>query len=264
VHDPYAWALNFEALALVPALGLGYLVAVRRFGARAWRIACVAAGLALILAVFTTPLHPIALHYLLSVHLLQNVVLAEWAPALVVLGLPPGLAAAAGRLRTIRVLTHPFVALPLWAGTYFAWHVPAAYDAALRHPTTLLHVEHACYFVTGLLLWWPVLQDEPHRMPAGARAMYLFAAFVVASPLGLLLALIPRAVYEVYVHAPERLWGLSPLTDQQIGGAAMALEQASVLFAAGTWFFLRFLAGESRADTFRGLDRSSYNHAGRR
>ena len=226
MHDPYAWTLNLEALVLAPALALGYLFVVRRYGVPRWRIVCFAAGLALILVVFATPLHTIALHYLLSVHLLQNVVLAEWAPALCVLGLP-------ANLPVPRLLTHPFVALPLWAGTYFFWHIPAVYDAALRRPETLLHLEHVSYFVTGLLFWWPVLQDEPHRVPAGARAMYLFAAFVVAAPLGLLLALIPRAVYDFYVNAPHQLWGLSPLTDQQIGGAAMSLEQAAVLFAAG-------------------------------
>jgi putative membrane protein len=256
VHDPYAWTLNLETVVLVPALAIGYALVARRYGAPRWRIACFAAGLALILAVFATPLHAIALHYLVSIHLLQNVVLAEWAPALCVLGLPASLPVP-------RRLTHPLVSLPLWAGTYFAWHIPAAYDAALRHPNTLLHVEHASYFVTGLLFWWPVLQDQPHRLTAGTRALYLFAAFVVASPLGLLLALIPRAVYEVYVQAPHRLWGLSPLTDQQIGGTAMALEQAAVLFAAGTWYFLRFLGGEGRADVFRSLDRSFYNQAGR-
>ncbi len=252
MHDPYAWTLNLEALVLVPALAVGYLLVFRRYRVPRWRIACFAAGLALILAVFATPLHTIALHYLLSVHLLQNVVLAEWAPALCVLGLP-------SNLPVPRLLTHPFVALPLWAGTYFFWHIPAVYDAALRRPETLLHVEHVTYFVTGLLFWWPALHDEPHRVPAGARVMYLFAAFVVAAPLGLLLALIPRAVYDFYVQAPHELWGLSPLTDQQIGGAAMALEQAAVLFAAGTWFFLRFLGGEGRADAFRTLDPSSYN-----
>lgn len=256
MHDPYAWTLNLEALVLVPALAIGYILAVRRYRVPRWRIACFAAGLVLILAVFATPLHQIALHYLVSIHLLQNVVLAEWAPALCVLGLPAGLPVP-------RRLTHPLVALPLWAGTYFAWHIPAAYDAALRHPDTLLHLEHASYFAIGLFFWWPVLQDQPHRLPAGTRALYLFAAFVVASPLGLLLALIPRAVYEVYVHAPHRLWGLSPLTDQQLGGAAMALEQAAVLFAAGTWYFLRFLGSEGRADQFRSLDRSFYNQAGR-
>jgi putative membrane protein len=256
VHDPYAWPLDFEALVLVPVLAVGYVFIARRFAVPRWRIACFAAGLALILAVFVTPLHTIALHYLLSIHLLQNVVLAEWAPALCVLGLP-------SNLPVPRLLTHPFVALPLWAGTYFVWHVPAIYDSALRNPQTLLHLEHVSYFVTGLLFWWPVLHDKPHHISAGARAMYLFAAFVVASPLGLLLALIPRAVYGFYVEAPHRLWGLSPLADQQIGGTAMALEQAAVLFAAGTYFFLRFLSGEGRADAFRGLDRSSYNQPGR-
>lgn len=256
MHDPYAWSLNFEALVFVPALALAYAFVVRRYRVPRWRIACFAAGLALILAVFLTPLHTIAVHYLLSIHLLQNVVLAEWAPALCVLGLP-------SNLPVPRLLTHPFVALPLWAGTYFVWHVPAIYDSALRHPQTLLHLEHLSYFVTGLLFWWPVLHDAPHHVTAGARAMYLFLAFVVASPLGLLLALIPRAVYDFYVDAPHRLWGLSPLSDQQIGGTAMALEQAVVLFAVGTYFFLRFLSGEGRADAFRRLDRSSYNHAGR-
>jgi cytochrome c oxidase assembly factor CtaG len=254
VHDPYAWTLDFEAIVLVPALAIAYVLLVRRFPTDRWRVACFAVGLLLILAAFVTPLHSLSLHYLLSAHLLQNVVLAEWAPALCVLGLPPAFAAAAGRARTVRFLTHPFVALPLWLGTYFAWHVPAAYDAALRHPSSLLHVEHGCYFVTGLLFWWSALQNEPHRLRDGTRAMYLFAAFVLASPLGLLLALIPRAVYHFYVHAP-RLWGLSPLTDQQIGGAAMALEQAFVLFAASAYFFLRFLAGEGRADAFRDLRR---------
>ena len=262
MHDPYAWTLGFEALVLVPTLALAYAIAVLRFGAGSRRIACFAAGLALILAAFVTPLHALSLHYLLSAHLLQNVILAEWAPALCVLGLSPALAAAAGRLRPVRALTHPLVALTLWLGTYFAWHVPTAYDAALRHQASLIHVEHVCYFVAGFLFWWPALQDEPHRLANGTRAMYLFAAFVLASPLGLLLALIPRPVYDFYEHA-HRLWGLSTLTDQQLGGAAMALEQALVLFAAATYFFLRFLAGEAGADTFRGLKRSTYNHARR-
>src|SRR5215203_37148 len=200
MHDPYAWPLDFESLVFVPALALGYMLVVRRYGASRLQVTCFVTGLALILAVFVTPLHTIALHYLLSVHLLQNVVLAEWAPALCVLGLP-------ANLPVPRLLTHPFVALPRWAGTYCFWHIPAVYDAALRRPETLLHLEHLSYFATGLLFWWPVLQDEPHRLTFGARAMYLFAAFVVAAPLGLLLALIPRAVYDFYVNAPHELWG---------------------------------------------------------
>jgi putative membrane protein len=202
--------------------------------------------MALVLAVSITPLQTLALDYFLWAHLLQNVVLAEWAPALLVLGVPPALAATLARLPLARTVTHPLVALPLWLGSTFAWHLPWAYDAALDHPATLLHLEHACYFTTGVLLWWPVLQETPHALSAGARTAYLFAAFVLASPVGLLLALLPEPVYETYEEAP-RLWGLSALADQEIAGVTMAAEQAVVLFAAFSVFFARFLREQEEA-----------------
>jgi putative membrane protein len=241
--DPYRWGWDAEAVVLVPALSVGYLLALRRFPAPPWRIASFFAGQVLLLAVFATPVETMAMEFLLSAHLLQNVVIAEWAPALFVLGLPPALAASIGRLPGARLLTSPLVALPIWLLTYFLWHLPAAYDAALRHPSTLLHAEHLCYLAAGCLLWWPVLQDSPWRLRTATRAAYLFAAFVFASPLGLLLALLPRAVYGFYEQAP-RIWGLSPLTDQQIAGLTMAAEQAVVFFAVFTVYFLRFLREE--------------------
>jgi putative membrane protein len=160
-----------------------------------------------------------------------------------VLGLPPTLAAAVGRLQPIHTLTHPLVALPLWLATYFIWHIPVVYDTALHHTSSILHAEHVCYFAAGVLLWWPVLQAEPWRLQASAAAAYLFGAFVLASPLGLLLALLPDPIYSFYEHAP-RLWGLSALSDQEIAGLTMAAEQAIVFFGAFTVFFMRFLRAE--------------------
>jgi putative membrane protein len=236
VH-PYSWSLHAEVLVLVPILAAAYAFGAREDRPRRVRVVAFLCGLALIVAVFVTPVEEIALHYLLTAHLLQNVVLAEWAPALCLLGLPPALAARIERRRLVRRLTHPLVALPLWLATYFLWHLPPAYDAALRNPATLLHLEHLCYFAAGLLLWWPVVTG---RVGAGATAAYLFAAFVLASPLGLLLALLPNAVYGFYEDAP-RLWGLSPIQDQQIAGMTMAAEEALVFFAGFAYFFLRFL-----------------------
>lgn len=237
---------SIEALALVPLLAAGYVLALSRHPAPLWRVGCFAAALALLLAAFLTPLETIARHYLLSGHLLQNVVLAEWAPALIVLGLPPSLSAAVTRFGPVRTATHPFVALPGWLLTYFLWHLPWAYDAALEHPATLLLAEHACYLAAGTLLWWPVLQDAPRTPASGTRAAYVFAAFLLASPLGLLLALLPDPVYEFYEDGPG-LWGLSSLADQQIAGLTMAAEQAVVFFAVFTLFFFRFLSEEERA-----------------
>lgn len=243
-HSPYAWQADVDTTVVIPALGLLYLFLVGRYGASRPRILAYGGALILLAVAFWTPLHHLGLHYLLTAHLLQNVILAEWAPLLAVLGVSPPMAAAASRVRLWRWLTFPPVALILWLGDYFAWHVPAVYDAALRHQAWLIHVEHACYFATGILFWWPVLQDLPHRLPSGRRAGYAVAAFVLASPLGLLLALLPKAIYPFYVHVRPRVWGLSPLADQEIAGVTMASEQALVLFAVFLYWFRRFLVEE--------------------
>ena len=234
--DPYAWSWNPEALVVVPALTAGYLWALRRFPAPGWRIACFAGAMLLVLAVTVTPVETIALNYLLSVHLVQNVVLAEWAPLLFALGIPPALAARAPRVPAL-------LALAVWVVNYAVWHLPWIYDAALRHPHSLLHLEHALYFVTGVLLWWPVVHGN---LSAGAKAAYLFAAFALASPIGLMMALVPEAIYDFYVEAPE-LWGLDPLLDQQIAGVTMSLTEAVVFFAAFAFFVARFFREQDAA-----------------
>ena len=224
----------------------GYFLALRRFPASRWRVACFVAAMLLILLVTITPLETIALNYLLVVHLLQNVVLAEWAPLLVVLALPPALAGWLARPGAVRLLVHPLVALPLWLVNYMLWHLPWLYDTALEHPHTLLHLEHALYFATGVAMWWSVVHDEPHRLGDGARAAVVFAAFVFGSPIGLVIALVPDAMYDFYVDAPERLWGLTPLEDQQLAGILMSAEQAIVFFVVVAFFFVRFLAEDER------------------
>ena len=252
--DPYAWSWSPEALVVVLPLTAAYLTWVRRHGAQPWRIASFLSAMGLLLAVTITPLETLALNYLLTIHLLQNVVLAEWAPLLVVLGIPPALATSLSRPAVLRALTNPWVALPVWLANYFVWHLPWLYDTALENPHPLLHLEHLLYFLTGIAMWWSVIQDEPHHVPAGARAAYVFAAFVLGSPLGLVLALIPSPLYDFYVDAPERLWGLTALEDQQVAGIGMALEQAAVFFAVFAYWFFRFLAEEEHRDD---VDRAS-------
>ena len=242
--SPYAWQADVDTTVVIPTLTLLYLFLVGRYGAPRRRIACYAGAMVLLAANFWTPLHHLGLHYLLTAHLLGNVILAEWAPLLAVLGLSRPMAEAFARFRVWRLLVHPAVALPVWLADYFVWHVPAIYDAALGNQTWLIHLEHACYFGTGILVWWPLVQDAPRRLASGFRAAYAFAAFLLASPLGLLFALLPKAVYPFYVHARPRVWGLSPLADQEIAGVTMASEQAVVLFVVFLYWFRRFLAEE--------------------
>ena len=231
-----------EAIGLAPALAVGLAVGARGAGISRPRLVAGAIGVALLFAAFFTQLEPLANHTFLWAHLLQNVVLAEWAPVLLLLAVPPRVADRAAGFPLFR----PLVALPLWLAVYYTWHLPWIYDTALRHPHSLLHVEHLTYLAAGVCVWWPVVHG---KSPAGAKAAYLFAAFVLASPLGLLLALLPRAIYPFYVHAP-RTWGPSPLGDQQIAGVTMAAEQAVVFFGAFAAYLLRFLADEQASGAF--------------
>jgi putative membrane protein len=234
-----------EAVALVPLVALAYAFAARAGRASRAEVAAAAVALALILAAFASPLQPLAVHTFLWAHLLQNVVLAEWAPALLVLAVPRATAARASGFPLFR----PFVALPVWLVTYFAWHLPWIYDYALRYPHSLLHVEHLTYLLAGICLWWPVVHGA---YSAGMKALYLFAAFVLASPLGLMLALVQKPVYSFYEHAP-RTWGPAPLADQQIAGVTMAAEEAIVFFVVFTLYLLMFLRDEQAEGAFEGV-----------
>jgi cytochrome c oxidase assembly factor CtaG len=232
--DPYAWPAESDAFALVPALSLAYFLVARRHRVGPFRVACFALAMLLLVAVFATPLETLALNRLLTAHFLQNVAVAEWIPALLVISVPPAL----GR----RVHVPMIPALIVWLATYFAWHAPFAYDFALRNPHTVLHLEHLTYLLAGAAMWWPVIHG---RYSSGIKAGYLFCAFVLASPLGLLLALLPSTVYSFYEARPT-VWGISHVLDQEIAGTTMAGEQAVVFFAAFLFYFLRFLQEEER------------------
>ena len=241
--DPFAWNPHPEAVGAIVLIAIAYVLAIWRYPASRRHVVLFATAILLLLATAVTPLDSLTFH-LLTAHVLQNVVLAEWAPALLVAAVPPGLAEALTARVAWRTLTRPVVALPLWIAVYAFWHLPPAYDAALEQHETLLNLEHATYLATGVLVWWPVFRG---RLSYGLRAGYLFLAFALASPIGLVMALVPDPAYDYYAGGFEP-WGLSALTDQQIAGVTMAVEQAVGFFALFGWAFYRFLAEEEGAE----------------
>src|SRR3954449_1316782 len=119
--------LSAEATIGVPLLALAYAAIARRERPSKARVLAAATALALIAAAFTTPLQTYALHTFLWAHLLQNVVLVEWAPLLLVLAVPP----AMGARLAAKLVFSPLVVLPVWIATYMIWHLPWIYDSAL-------------------------------------------------------------------------------------------------------------------------------------
>jgi cytochrome c oxidase assembly factor CtaG len=238
VFDP-EWAIAI-AIAL-----LDYLYVVRVLGRRGsptprLRRASFVAGLALIAVALFSPLEHLALTSMLSFHLLQNVMLADWAPPLLVAGLSAAMVLGAERRQWVRWATTPAVALVWWLAVWYTVHVPAFYDYAL-HYRWALGAEHVLLLSAGLVFWWPVL--SPDRMQSLPKLVYLLAAFFLAAPLALVLALSQTPVYAFYEHTPK-LWGLSALEDQQLGAITMSVEQAVILFAACSIVFGRLLEHE--------------------
>jgi len=247
---PSPWSVRLEPVFLVLALGAAvvYVRAWRRAPGPAWRAWCFAAGLVLVAGALNSPLGTIAVEYLVLFHLLQNVMISDWAPPLLLIGLTPGMragiAARGGSL--LATITRPAITLPTWLVAWYVIHLGAIYDALLGN-TILLAVEHAVLIAVGLLFWWPVLCDVPRSLATLARIGYVLAAFVLSAFLGLALTFSPP-VYGHYEDLPTRLWGITARQDQNLGGILMSTEQALVFFAAIVWLLGRLFREEAAAE----------------
>ena len=246
---PAATSFSFEPLFLVlsAAAVYGYVRLARTDRPGWWRATLFGTGIALIAVSLNSPLETIAIRYLLLVHLLQNVMVADWAPPLLILGLTPAMrdVVAARGGRALAFVTRPRFALPFWLAVWYGVHLPGFYDFALRHPL-LLNVEHGLLILAGLVFWWPVFSLEPQELSTAVRLVYLGAAYVGSAFLSLALIFSASAFYGFYEQAP-RLWGLSPEKDQNLGGILMNAEQMIVFFAALSYFLMRLLSEEEEA-----------------
>jgi cytochrome c oxidase assembly factor CtaG len=247
--SPTSFSFEPAFLAGAALAGVGYWWAARRDPPGGWRTASFGWGLFLVAASLNSPLETIAAKYLLLMHLLQNALIADIAPLFVLVGLTPGMRAAIGRLGASR-LRGRYV-LPVWLAAWYCTHLGVFYDWALRTGWGL-DVEHAILVAAGLLFWWPLVSG---RLSSPAALAYLGAAFVGSSFLGLAYIFSSGVFYGFYEQAP-RLWGLSPVRDQNLGGILMNGEQTLVFLLAIGWFITRLLAEEDERGRATALPRS--------
>jgi len=216
-------------------------------GLARWRVAAFAGGLVAVALALLSPIDTVG-SALFAVHMIQHMLLVVVAAPLLVLGdtgtaalwaLPIRARRRVGRwwrhARLLPAIWHalrlPLVAFTLHVGALWLWHLPSLYDAALRNEA--VHVtEHASFFLTALLFWYPLAdRHRARRFGVGTATLYLFAAGLQCTMLGALMAFARHPWYVAH-YGTTAAWGLTPLEDQQLAGLIMWIPAGLVYLVA--------------------------------
>lgn len=206
-----------------------------------WRVVCFTAGVGLLTVVQLPWLDELG-DTMLIAHIVQHILIGDVASFLVVVGVTGPMLAPLMHFRAtrwLRPLSQPIPALVLWALDYYIWHLPLFYDAAIR--SDLLHAaEHASYFWFGMLLWIALLGPlpKPAWFSNWARLGYVVVVRFAGAVLANAFIWAGSVFYPVYDGRDGR-YGVSPLSDQNVGGAIMMIEQIILTTALLGWLFAR-------------------------
>jgi putative membrane protein len=168
-------------------------------------------------AALITPLCALSVS-LFSARISQHMLLETVVAPLIALGLPRW----RGRLQRTELL-----AAGVFTAAFWFWHAPGPYTATF-YGDLVYWTMHLTLFGSALWLWRVVLDAPADRLiPCTA------ATVAVGLQMALLGAVITLAGHPLYPpHAfTTQAWGLSPLTDQQLGGVIMWVP-AGVIFTA--------------------------------
>ena len=236
-----SWNLDVPSLALLILVALIYLRGWLRgrrfieFPEDSSRLAAFLGGLAVLFLALDSPLDTFDTLYL-STHMTQHLLLMMVAPPLLLMGRPMlpllrglpkwfvkeglGPFLAWPRLRRVgRLLVFPSFAWGVYIASTILWHLPKFYELVLQSP--FWHgVQHACFFWTAILFWWPVVQPTPGRPPWARWTMipYLLLADIVNTALSAFFVFSGVVLYPNYAT----LQGVSGASrDQALAGVIM-------------------------------------------
>jgi putative membrane protein len=258
---PFAWTSGEIHADVVLGVGLAaaaYAIAWAR-GPRnhLHEPALFLATLIVLLVALNGPLHDLSDYYLFSAHMVQHLLLTLVVPPFLLAGIPGWMAdALIGRLcrrralgATVRAATRPVTALGVYAVALIGWHLPAPYEAALEHHAWHV-VEHLVLIATATLAWWPVLSPSAWlpRLHYGTQILYLFAFGIPMTVVAAMITGAEQTLYPFYAAAP-RLFGLTALADQRLGGLIMWVPAGLIPLLAFTIVFFRWVVAEAEEES---------------
>jgi cytochrome c oxidase assembly factor CtaG len=259
-----SWSFPFWATSGLCVSALLYLRGFRKIRRTRphlfphWRACCFLGGLFSLYLAVGSPIDSLD-DVLLFAHMTQHLIFMSVAPPLLLLGAPAvpflrslpswllrGVLGPLFRMpwlhRLFRFLTHPVFAWLAMNIAYLGWHLPAAYELALSSDSWHT-LEHACFFVTGLLFWFPLIQPWP-SVSRGSRWLllpYLVAADLVNTVFSASLTFAGKVIYPSYAAAP-RVFDISPLADQAAAGALMWVIGSIFYLVPVAWIAVQLLS----------------------
>ncbi len=189
-------------------------------------------------------LHDLSDTFLFSAHMVQHLLLTLVVPPLMIMGTPGGILRPAlaipGVAPVARWITKPSHAFAIFNVTIAGWHLPPLYNYALAHHPVHI-VEHLTFMVAAVLMWWPVLSPMPElpRLSYPGQMLYLFLMSIPMSIVAVYITYADTVLYPFYATAP-RVWGITPLNDQLMGGLIMWIPGGLFFYGIVTVIFFRW------------------------
>lgn len=210
--------------------------------------ACFSIGLITMFAALNGPVHDIADFYLFSGHMVQHLVLTIVVPPLLLIGTPGWMLRPALEIawvnRVARVVTTPRAAFTIFNLVLAAWHLPPFYNSAMYYHEVHI-LQHLMFLVAAVLMWWPMLSPLPElpRLSFPGQMLYSFVMTLPMTIISIFIVYADHVLYPAYASSP-RLWGLSPLEDQRLGGLIMWIPGGLFFYLLTSVIFFKWVTTE--------------------
>jgi putative membrane protein len=203
-------------------------------------------GLFVMFASLNGPIHDLSDYYLFSAHMVQHLLITMLMPPLLIAGTPGWMLRPLLKPRAVRavakLVTRPGMCFLIFNLVIAVWHVPFFYNAAMDNHNVHI-VEHLMFMAAAVLMWWPFMSPLPElpRLAYPGQMLYCFLTTIPMSVVAVYITMADHVLYPAYAVAP-RLWGLSPMGDQQLGGLIMWIPGSSVFYVILTVVFFKWVS----------------------
>ncbi|HLA57917.1 MAG TPA: cytochrome c oxidase assembly protein [Puia sp.] len=209
-------------------------------------------GYLLIILSVASPLHFLGENYLMSAHMISHVLILLVAAPLLVLGIPEDLHYKYLTTISELLVKHPWISWMSGVCIMWFWHIPSIFNHLSEgaYATILKDTQLISLVLSGIIFSWPVIGPvRDGRLSALNAVLYLSAACIFCSLLGLMITFAPSGVYTRYVHIEDHFgflkWirnqnGISVMVDQQISGLIMWVPGCLIYLTASMYLLMKW------------------------